>query len=154
MVTSAAVSIDYRKTFGTVNHILLRKLEVYDLNPDALQWFASFKSTWVWLWAMTLSGPLTLPAVLLKPTVCSVFFGEIVLKWLILAAVGFSISHSSDLTCLTPVRSGHLKPRHAILRSWRVFRDELLNLYFKVMSCLILSVLGNLIYCLYLTGLK
>ena len=92
--------------------------------------------------------------VLLKPTVCLVFFGEIVLKLLILAAVGFYISHSSDLTCLTPVRSGQLKPRHAILRSWRVFRDELLNLYFKIMSCLILSVLGNLIYCLYLTGLK
>lgn len=42
MVTSAAVSIDYRKTFDTVNHILLRKLEVYDLNPHALQWFASY----------------------------------------------------------------------------------------------------------------
>jgi hypothetical protein len=52
------------------------------------------------------------------------------------------------------VNLGHLKPRHAILRSWRVFRDELLNLYFKIMSCLILSVLGNLIDCVYLTGLK
>ena len=41
---------------------------------------------------------------------------------------------------LTPVRSGHLKPCHTILRSWRVFRDELLNLYFKIMSCLILSI--------------
>jgi hypothetical protein len=92
--------------------------------------------------------------VLLKPTVCLVFFAEIVLKWLILAAVDLSISHSSDLTCLTPVRSGHLNPRDAILRSWKVFRDELLNLYFKIMSCLVLSVLGNLIYYLYLMGLK
>ena len=61
------------------------------------------------------------------------------------------LSLSSDLTCLTPVRSGHLKPRHAILEG---VQRELLNLYFKIMSCLILSVLGNLIYCLYLTGLK
>ena len=60
------------------------------------------KTTWVWLSAMTLSGPLTVPAVLLKPTVCLVFFAEIVLKRLILAAVGFSICHSSDLTCLMP----------------------------------------------------
>jgi hypothetical protein len=64
------------------------------------------------------------------------------------------MSQSSDLTCRTPVRSGHLDPRHAILRSWRVFRDELLNLYFKIMTCFILSVLGNLSYCLYWLEIK
>ena len=87
-----------------------------------------------------------------KPIVCLVFFVGIVRKCLIFAAVGFFILLSSDLICHMAVRSGHLKGRHVILRSSRVFKDELVNLSFRIMSCHILNALRSLIYYQYPTG--